>query len=223
MSLITLPIGSNRCFCSGTRAYSPLQDPNLTLSQGAIGTIIASFLVRVRGTREPERSVTHSQNLEKFIRELEAFILDEGLSVDPKWDYNVKEFRLEFDKLQTAVHQCVPGPLRGGAPVSDGSLQVGKRSAHGRSTVVANGGSTFRGRRKASRVIDLRTMLVQAWRSCIPCASRLMLGVLLRVLPNCCVEETTIPSEQSPLTLPTLTYPIYTPLLFRFQIRGLLR
>lgn len=76
---------------------------------GAIGTIVASFLVRVRGTREPERSVTHSQNLEKFIRELAAFILDEGLSRDRKWDSDVQRFRLEFDKLQTAVHQSENG------------------------------------------------------------------------------------------------------------------
>lgn len=63
--------------------------------------------MRARGTREPERSVTHAQNLEKFIRELEAFILDEGLSRDHKWDDEVKRFRVEFDKMQTAVHQCV--------------------------------------------------------------------------------------------------------------------
>ena len=63
--------------------------------------------MRIRGTREPERSVIHSQNLEKFIRELEAFILDEGLSRDRKWDPEVKHFRQEFDKLQTAAHQYV--------------------------------------------------------------------------------------------------------------------
>ena len=65
----------------------------------------------MRGTREPERSITHSQNLEKFIRELEAFRLDEGHSRDQKWDENVKRFRVEFDKLQTAVHQCVTRPI----------------------------------------------------------------------------------------------------------------
>lgn len=75
--------------------------------QGALNTVISSFLVRVRGTREPERSITHSQNLEKFIREVQAFILDEGYSRDRKWDEKVKHFRVEFDKLQTAVHQYV--------------------------------------------------------------------------------------------------------------------
>ncbi|KAF8525831.1 hypothetical protein BU17DRAFT_62393 [Hysterangium stoloniferum] len=74
-------------------------------AMGAINTVISSFLVRVRGTREPERSKTHAENLEKFIRQLNSFILDEGNSRDRKWDDEVTRYRSEFDRLQTAVHQ----------------------------------------------------------------------------------------------------------------------
>jgi len=78
-------------------------------AMGAINTVISSFLVRVRGTNEPARSKTHAENLEKYIRELNAFILDEGKSRDRKWDNKIWEFRREFDRLQTAVHQSENG------------------------------------------------------------------------------------------------------------------
>ncbi|KAF8591106.1 hypothetical protein K439DRAFT_1381064 [Ramaria rubella] len=86
---------------------------------GAIGTIISSFLVRARGTREPERSVSHSQQLEKFIRELQAFIEDEGHSRDRKWDREIKRFRTKFDELQSAVHQS-----ENGQPVTQNSTSA---------------------------------------------------------------------------------------------------
>ncbi|KIJ52602.1 hypothetical protein M422DRAFT_243386 [Sphaerobolus stellatus SS14] len=85
---------------------------------GALGTIISAFLVRVRGTREPDRSTAHAQSLEKFIRELEAFILDEGGSYDRKWDAEIKRFRTQFDRMQSGIHQS-----ENGQPVTDHSVE----------------------------------------------------------------------------------------------------
>lgn len=76
---------------------------------GALGTIISSFLVRVRGTREPERSKSHAQNLEKYLRDLKAFMADEGGSRDRKFDPDVRRFRNEFERLQSAIHQAENG------------------------------------------------------------------------------------------------------------------
>ncbi|GJJ08285.1 hypothetical protein Clacol_002495 [Clathrus columnatus] len=76
---------------------------------GALGTIVSAFLARIRGTREPERSKTHSQNLEKYIRELRAFIEDHGMSQGREHDDRIGYFRDGFNKLQTAIHQAENG------------------------------------------------------------------------------------------------------------------
>jgi len=109
-------IGSN-AIITGLSASTSNRHAQIGVSaMGAINTVISSFLVRVRGTREPERSKTHAENLEKFIRELESFMLDEGQSRDRKWDDKVWKFRTEFDRLQTAVHQSENGQPMSATP-----------------------------------------------------------------------------------------------------------
>jgi len=48
-------------------------------SLGAISTILASYLAKVRGSGEPEFSTIHARELNTFLRDIEAFIMDHGL------------------------------------------------------------------------------------------------------------------------------------------------
>ena len=47
-------------------------------SLGAISTILASYLAKVRGSGEPEFSTIHARELNTFLRDIEAFIMDHG-------------------------------------------------------------------------------------------------------------------------------------------------
>lgn len=66
---------------------------------------MSAFLARVRGTREPERSKSHSENLEKYIRDLKAFVEDHGMSTGQEHNERIDRFRDEFSRLQTSIHQ----------------------------------------------------------------------------------------------------------------------
>ena len=48
-------------------------------SLGAISTILASYLAKVRGSGEPEFSTIHARELNTFLRDIEGFIMDHGL------------------------------------------------------------------------------------------------------------------------------------------------
>lgn len=47
-------------------------------SLGAISTILASYLAKVRGSGEPEFSTIRARELNTFLRDIEAFIMDHG-------------------------------------------------------------------------------------------------------------------------------------------------
>jgi len=48
-------------------------------SLGAVSTILASYLAKVRGSGEPEFSTIHARELNTFLREIDGFIMDHGL------------------------------------------------------------------------------------------------------------------------------------------------
>ncbi|KDQ12359.1 hypothetical protein BOTBODRAFT_67551 [Botryobasidium botryosum FD-172 SS1] len=77
----------------------------MTSILGAFSTIIASFLARARGTNEPERSKAHSNNLQKYIRDLEAFILDFGRESGEEYDQKIAEFRDTFEELENTTQK----------------------------------------------------------------------------------------------------------------------
>ena len=52
-------------------------------SLGAISTILASYLAKVRGSGEPEFSTIRARELNTFLREVGAFIIDHGPSFFP--------------------------------------------------------------------------------------------------------------------------------------------
>jgi len=45
---------------------------------GAFSTIIGSFLARMRGSAEPDLSKSRAKGFDKFVRTLEAYIVDFG-------------------------------------------------------------------------------------------------------------------------------------------------
>lgn len=45
---------------------------------GGTSTILASYLAKVRGSGEPEMSSIRSRELDSFLREVDAFVLDQG-------------------------------------------------------------------------------------------------------------------------------------------------
>ncbi|KAH6913537.1 hypothetical protein BKA70DRAFT_725242 [Coprinopsis sp. MPI-PUGE-AT-0042] len=66
---------------------------------GALTTVVASYLARTRGSNEPELSITRVKDLEKFIRELEAYILDFGQYIGDEHDVKIAAFRTSFEEI----------------------------------------------------------------------------------------------------------------------------
>jgi len=66
---------------------------------GALSTIVASYLARARGSNEPELSVARVKDLEQFIRECEAFKMDNGHVYGDKFDSALEGFRARFEEL----------------------------------------------------------------------------------------------------------------------------
>ncbi|KDQ12354.1 hypothetical protein BOTBODRAFT_134921 [Botryobasidium botryosum FD-172 SS1] len=80
----------------------------MTAVLGALSTIIASFLARARGTNEPERSKAHSNSLQKYIRDLQAFLLDFGDEVctpGDEIDVKVRELRDALEELENTTQR----------------------------------------------------------------------------------------------------------------------
>ena len=62
-------------------------------------TVVASYLARTRGSNEPELSITRVKDLEKFIREVESYMLDYGLHTGDDHDTKIAAFRTSFEEI----------------------------------------------------------------------------------------------------------------------------
>jgi len=71
----------------------------MTSILGGAGTIVASYLARARGSNEPELSTARAKDLEKFIRECEAFIEDHGYEHGHEYDQRIEHLRGQFEQL----------------------------------------------------------------------------------------------------------------------------
>ncbi|TDL23028.1 hypothetical protein BD410DRAFT_787844 [Rickenella mellea] len=71
----------------------------MTSILGGVGTVIASYLARARGSNEPELSISRVKDLQKFIRECTAFTQDHGYETGHEYDDRIEEFRSEFEGL----------------------------------------------------------------------------------------------------------------------------
>ncbi|KAF8910443.1 hypothetical protein CPB84DRAFT_1219402 [Gymnopilus junonius] len=66
---------------------------------GALSTIVASYLARARGSNEPELSIARTKDLDQFIRDCEAFKLDNGSDMTGKYDEELIAKRRRFEEL----------------------------------------------------------------------------------------------------------------------------
>lgn len=69
---------------------------------GGLTTVVASYLARVRGSGEPELSITRVKDLEQFLRDTESFIMDHGDEYGApgdKLDEHIKVLRRRFELL----------------------------------------------------------------------------------------------------------------------------
>ncbi|TFK38440.1 hypothetical protein BDQ12DRAFT_605620, partial [Crucibulum laeve] len=71
----------------------------MTAILGGFATIVASYLARARGSNEPELSITRVKDLEQFIRECEAFKMDNGHVFGDKHNEALETFRRRFEEL----------------------------------------------------------------------------------------------------------------------------
>ncbi len=65
-----------------------------------MGTIIASYLARARGSNEPELSTSRVKDLERYIRDCEAFIQDHGFEEpSERTNRKIDDLRSQFEEL----------------------------------------------------------------------------------------------------------------------------
>lgn len=73
-----------------------------TVILGALSTIVASYLARMRGSNEPELSITRVKDLDQFLRDCRAFQLDHGHTygtAENGLNQRVEELRSRFEEL----------------------------------------------------------------------------------------------------------------------------
>ncbi|KAG1880526.1 hypothetical protein C8R48DRAFT_829855 [Suillus tomentosus] len=69
---------------------------------GALATLVASYLARMRGSNEPELSITRVKDLDHFLRDCWAFQLDHGNeygTAENGLNKRVEELRSKFEEL----------------------------------------------------------------------------------------------------------------------------
>ncbi|KZP22846.1 hypothetical protein FIBSPDRAFT_857262 [Athelia psychrophila] len=78
---------------------APKRAAIVTSVLGGGTTVVASYLARMRGSREPELSLARTKDLDHLIREAEAFQLDHGQTTDASKDAEVEEFRRRLEEM----------------------------------------------------------------------------------------------------------------------------
>ena len=71
----------------------------MTSVLGGAGTVVASYLARARGSNEPELSIARVKDLQKFIRECDAFVQDHGTETGNQYDNEIQRLRMELEHL----------------------------------------------------------------------------------------------------------------------------
>lgn len=72
-----------------------------------MSTLVASYLAKARGSKEPELSIVRTRDLEHFIREIEAFMLDHGHVDTDVWDKDINRFRLQLEGILSNADEWV--------------------------------------------------------------------------------------------------------------------
>ncbi|KAJ7207889.1 hypothetical protein GGX14DRAFT_454718 [Mycena pura] len=66
---------------------------------GGLSTIVASYLARQRGSKEPELSTMRCKDLDQFLRECDIFVLDYGHLTSMEHDSKLEKLRTRFEEL----------------------------------------------------------------------------------------------------------------------------
>ncbi|RDX50765.1 hypothetical protein OH76DRAFT_1348570 [Lentinus brumalis] len=66
---------------------------------GGLSTMAASYLAKARGSGEPEESTRKAQDLNSFVRDCEAFMLDHGHKTGPDHDDMIMRYRRRFEEI----------------------------------------------------------------------------------------------------------------------------
>ena len=84
---------------SGSSLNVSFQTRVMTSILGGAGTVVASYLARARGSNEPELSIGRVKDLQRFIRECEAFVEDHGHEHGDEFNPRVEQLREDFEHL----------------------------------------------------------------------------------------------------------------------------
>lgn len=66
---------------------------------GGLSTMLASFLAKARGSGEPDFSNLRARELDTFIREADAWILDHRYNVGSEYDETINMFRARYERI----------------------------------------------------------------------------------------------------------------------------
>jgi hypothetical protein len=85
-------------------AITSRQGSLITAVFGGILTVLATYLARMRGSGEPERSRARAQDFASFVRDLEALMVDHGCEVSGAGtgrdlEEDIRVFRSRFEEL----------------------------------------------------------------------------------------------------------------------------
>jgi len=92
---------------TGLAAVTTGRQTSITTSiLGAFSTIIASFLARMRGTGEPDRSKASARGFDRYVRACDAYLVDHADEPgrDPAHMERIKGFREEFEQLEGSLN-----------------------------------------------------------------------------------------------------------------------
>lgn len=71
----------------------------MTAILGGISTIVASYVARVRGSGDPEKSRLRARDLDQFIREAELFEMDYGFAKGDEYKEELMSFRTRLEEI----------------------------------------------------------------------------------------------------------------------------
>ncbi|KAH9029776.1 hypothetical protein EDB83DRAFT_2421302 [Lactarius deliciosus] len=97
---------------------------------GGAATFVASYLARMRSSSEPEASRLRAKNLNRFLREVQAFQLDHGHGEDPKWDKEIDNFRSRLENILSKSGKVTNHPEAAG-PHSGAHKEIAANRAPG--------------------------------------------------------------------------------------------
>jgi hypothetical protein len=69
------------------------------LLTGGMSTLVATYLARMRGSNEPELSITRKKDLDHFLRECKAFQMDHGHEEGQLYNAEIQRYRNRFEEL----------------------------------------------------------------------------------------------------------------------------